>query len=65
MSFSIDCSICIRQETGSCGDCLVTFITSREPEDAIVIDVAEFAAMRRLQAAGMIPDLRHQTAASS
>ncbi len=62
MSLSIDCSTCVRQETDSCGDCLVSFITSREPDDAIVIDVAEFAAIRRLQAAGMIPDLQHQSA---
>lgn len=60
MSLTIDCSSCARQDTPSCDDCVVMFITSREPGEAVVIDVAEFAAMRRLQDAGLVPGLQHQ-----
>ncbi len=63
MSISIDCGICIRQYTSSCEDCVVTFIASRQPDEAVVIDVVEFAALRRLQLAGMVPQLRHSTKA--
>lgn len=60
MSFSIDCSSCVRQHTSTCDDCVVMFLTSREPDEAVVIDVAEFAALKRLQSAGMVPELQHE-----
>lgn len=60
MSLSIECSSCVQRRSTSCSDCLVTFISNREPDDAVIIDVAEFAAMRRLQTAGMLPELRHR-----
>ncbi len=60
MSVSIDCACCVRQHTDSCDDCVVTFLTNREPNEAVIIDVASFAAMKRLQSAGLIPSLRHQ-----
>lgn len=60
---SIDCACCIRQGTDTCADCVVTFLVNREPNEAVIIDVAEFAALRRLQVAGLVPELRHQTAA--
>ena len=63
MSLHIDCATCVRQETSSCDDCVVSFIVAREPTDAVVIDVAEFAALRRLESAGLVPGLRHQEAA--
>jgi hypothetical protein len=55
----IDCAECLMQQTEACDDCVVTFITSREPGDALVIDVAEERAVRALQRAGLLPDLRH------
>lgn len=60
MSVSIDCACCVRQQTDACDDCVVTFITNREPNEAVIIDVASFAAMKRLQSAGLIPALRHE-----
>ena len=60
---SIDCDACVRQDTDTCSDCVVTFLISRQPSEAVVIDVAEFAALRRLQTAGLVPELRHQVAA--
>ena len=47
------------QETEACGDCVVSYICSREPDDAVVIDVAEARALRLLSGAGLVPELRH------
>jgi hypothetical protein len=44
---------------------VVTFITGREPDDAIVIDVAEVRAVRLLAAAGLVPELKHHPKASA
>jgi len=55
----IDCDECVMQHTEACDGCVVSFVTSREPGDALVIDVAEERAMRALQRAGLLPDLRH------
>ena len=60
MSISIDCGTCVRQHTDTCDDCVVSFITNREPDEAVVIDVIEFAALQRLHEAGMVPGLRHE-----
>jgi hypothetical protein len=38
---------------------VVTFIVSRQPDDAVIVDAVEFAAVRRLQRAGLGPDLLH------
>ena len=55
----IDCDDCTRRGTDTCADCVVTFICSREPDEAIVIDVAEERALRLLAEAGLVPRLRH------
>ena len=55
----IDCDDCVLQETDACEDCVVNYICSREPDDAVVIDVAEARAIRLLSQAGLVPDLRH------
>ena len=47
------------RESDVCGDCVVTFICDREPDDAVVIDVAEERAVRLLANAGLVPRLRH------
>jgi hypothetical protein len=57
--FRIDCADCVRQGTDSCDDCLVTFICSREPDDAVVIDASEARALRLLSGAGLVPENRH------
>lgn len=56
----IDCAECVMRGTDACDDCLVTFITGREPDDAVVIDVSEVRAMRLLSQAGLVPQLRHR-----
>jgi len=55
MEFAIDCRACTRRQSANCEDCVVTFVTSRQPNEAIVVDVAELAALRRLASAGMLP----------
>lgn len=48
------------QASDACDDCVVSFVTSREPGDAVVIDVAAERAVRMLARAGLVPDLKHQ-----
>ncbi len=60
----IDCDDCRMQHTDACADCVVTFIVGREPGDAVVIDVDEERAVRRLALVGLVPELRHQSAAN-
>lgn len=58
----ISCTDCTMQHTDACDDCIVTFICSREPDDAVIIDVAEERAVRMLIRSGLVPDLRHEPA---
>lgn len=59
-AISIDCDDCRLQGTEACQDCVVTFICGREPDDAVVIDAAEYRAVRALADAGLVPRLRHE-----
>lgn len=56
----IDCDDCAMQDTDCCADCVVTYICSRQPGEAVVIDVAEERAIRLLSSAGLLPELRHR-----
>ena len=56
----IDCEQCVMQHTEACADCVVTYICSREPGDAVVVDVDEFRALRMLSDSGLVPELRHR-----
>jgi hypothetical protein len=58
-ALTIDCDDCAMQHTTACDDCVVTFICSREPGEAVVVDVAEARALRLLSGAGLLPELRH------
>jgi hypothetical protein len=44
---------------------VVTFICTREPDDAVVVDVAELRALRALGDGGLVPGLRHSPAADA
>ena len=55
----IDCATCVGRHTSACDDCVVTFLCDREPDDAVVIDVAEARALRLLADADLVPVLRH------
>jgi hypothetical protein len=56
---TIDCAECSFEGTTACDDCVVSFLLGREPEQAVVIDVAEARAVRLLGQAGLVPALRH------
>lgn len=56
----IDCDECVMHGTEACGDCVVTFLCEREPDDAVIIDVTEIRALRLLERGGLAPALRHR-----
>ena len=56
----IDCDDCVARHTTACDDCVVTFICSREPDEAVIIDVDEARALRLLSDGGLVPRLRHR-----
>jgi hypothetical protein len=58
--FTISCDDCAMQGTSACDGCVVTFICDRDPDDAVVIDVAEERALRLLGRSGLLPPLRHR-----
>ena len=64
MTITIDCRTCVLIDSSHCSDCGVTYISGREPGEAVIVDVAEFAALRRLAAAGLVPDVSHRPAAT-
>jgi len=59
-ALTIDCATCQLADTEACGDCIVTFICSREPGEAVVIDADELRAVRALAESGLVPPVRHQ-----
>lgn len=56
---TIDCATCAMQHTAACDDCVVTFICSRQPDEAVVIPVEELRSLRMLGDVGLVPHLRH------
>jgi hypothetical protein len=60
IAISIDCDECVAAGTSACDDCVVTFIVSREPGDAVVVDADEERALRILGDHGLVPRLRHE-----
>jgi len=59
-TITVECESCVMRETEACGDCVVTYLLGREPDDAVVIDADEARAMRMLEDAGLLPALRFQ-----
>jgi hypothetical protein len=55
----IDCDECVMQHTVACDDCVVTFVVSRRPGDAVVLDLEEERALRAFSEAGLVPGLLH------
>ena len=64
-TLTIECDGCIMQGTDACDDCVVSFICGREPEDAVVFDVAEERALRTLGRGGLVPPIRHHQKVSA
>lgn len=59
-AITISCDDCVLVGTSGCESCVVSFLLERDPADAVVIDAAEARAVRLLQRAGLVPDLRHE-----
>lgn len=57
---TISCDDCAMRRTDACSDCVVSFVVSREPDEAVVFDVAEERAVRMLIGGGLVPELRHR-----
>jgi hypothetical protein len=55
----IGCDDCAMTGTSACDDCLVTFVHTLGEPEAVVLDLEEHRAMRRLQSAGLVPASRH------
>jgi hypothetical protein len=64
IELTIDCEGCTGRQLNACGDCVVSFILEREPDDALIIDAAEARAVRLLGNAGLVPPLRFERDAS-
>ena len=55
----IGCDDCVMAHTSACDDCVVSFVHTDGEAQAVVLDLDEFRALRRLQHAGMVPESRH------
>lgn len=60
-SITIDCDTCIMKDTDACSDCVVTYLCDRPAEEAVVINLADFRAMKALADVGLVPELRHDS----
>ena len=60
----VDCEECCMRDTEVCADCVVTFVVSREPGEALVIDADAERAVRLMARAGLVPELRHAVTGS-
>ena len=56
----IDCETCAMRDTDTCADCVVSFVISADPSEALVVDLGEMRALRLLGDAGLVPRLRHR-----
>ncbi len=58
---TIDCDTCVMKDTDACHDCIVTYMCDRPAEEAVVVNLADFRAMKALAEAGLVPDLQHRS----
>jgi hypothetical protein len=59
-SLTISCDDCTMLATPTCDECVVTFLCDRQPDEAVVIDVAEARVVQMLGRSGLTPPLRHR-----
>ncbi len=57
---AVSCEECSLENTSACDDCVVSFLLGPPASEAVVVDVMEARAMRLLQKAGLIPELRFE-----
>ena len=63
-SLHIDCDYCEHQGSETCQDCMVTYLC-RPDRTSVVIELAEFRALRALSQGGLVPELRLRSSAES
>jgi hypothetical protein len=62
---TISCDECSMQCTSACDDCVVTFVmraADHDEHEPLVLDLDQVRVVRLLGKAGLVPDLRYQTA---
>lgn len=57
----IDCGVCELKNSPSCSDCVVNYLLDDELQkhDCVVISMSDQRAIRELQGAGLVPQLRY------
>lgn len=55
----ISCDDCRMQGTDACNDCVVTYLLDR-PDGAVVFDADEERALREMNRAGLLPEVKWQ-----
>ncbi|MGI9577177.1 MAG: hypothetical protein ACR2OH_03150 [Microthrixaceae bacterium] len=56
------CDDCSRRQSSHCDDCLVTHLC-QEDDGQVVVSIDELRLVRKLQAGGLAPPLRHSRTA--
>ncbi|MCB1271730.1 MAG: hypothetical protein M9942_06270 [Microthrixaceae bacterium] len=64
-SRSFGCSECTLVGSEHCDDCLVTYLCDDSDCCEVVVSLDEVRLVRRLQAGGLVPPLRHRPAAGA
>ena len=57
------CDECSLRHTAHCEDCLLTHMCSEE-DGSVVVSLDDLRLVRRLQAGGLVPPLRHRRSVS-
>ena len=58
----IDCEKCTKQESLQCEDCVVTFLCGDNDSTAVIINLEEYRAIKKIADAGLVPPLRYSEA---
>ena len=59
-TITISCDDCSMQHSEACRECIVTYVCDRTAAEPVVVDLPTLGALRRLSAAGLVPELRHR-----
>jgi hypothetical protein len=59
-TITISCDDCSMRHTEACRDCIVTYVCDHSAAEPLVVDLPTLGALRRLSAAGLVPELRHR-----
>jgi hypothetical protein len=57
-ALTIDCAVCVAQDTDACDDCVVSYLVGHEADTPMVLDAEELRAVELLADAGLVPASR-------